>query len=74
MLSNETMKFSDREIVEKGSKALIKELGYAGFLRFIRQIESSGKEDYLSIQEDIYKDMSLDDVFEKASNTWSNIK
>lgn len=70
MLSNETIKFSDKEIVEKGSKALIKELGYAGFLRFIRQFESSGGEDYLKVQEDIYNGMSLDEVFEKTSNTW----
>ncbi|MPN55276.1 hypothetical protein SDC9_202957 [bioreactor metagenome] len=35
MLLNEKSKFTDREIIEKGSKALIKELGYSGFLRFI---------------------------------------
>ena len=71
MLSNETIKYSDKEIVEKGSKALIKELGYAGFLRFIRQLESGGGEDYLKVQDDIYKDMSLDDVFKKASSSWT---
>lgn len=30
---------NDREIIEKGSRALIKELGFNGFLRFIRQVE-----------------------------------
>lgn len=31
MLLNEKSKFTDREIIEKGSRALIKELGYSGF-------------------------------------------
>jgi hypothetical protein len=71
MLSNETIKYSDKEIVEKGSKALIKELGYSGFLRFIKHFETSGNgEDYLKVQESIYKDMSLNEVFEKADKTW----
>ena len=33
MLSNEKYEFSDREIIEKGSRALIKELGYSGKVR-----------------------------------------
>jgi hypothetical protein len=37
MLSNERSQYNDKEIVEKGSRALIKELGYSGFLRYIRQ-------------------------------------
>jgi len=39
MLSNENYKLSDKEITEKGSKALIRELGYSGFLRYIRNFE-----------------------------------
>ncbi len=72
MLLNETVKFSDKEIMEKGSKALIKELGYSGFLRFIKQFEHAEGEDYLKSQGEIYKDMNLDEVFEKASKTWKN--
>lgn len=74
MLSNENYKFSDREIVEKGSRALIKELGYSGFLRFIRRFEEGTGEDYLKVQDDIYKDMSLDEIFQHASNTWEKVK
>ena len=43
MLLNEKSKFTDREIIEKGSRALIKELGYSGFLRFIRHPERTNK-------------------------------
>jgi hypothetical protein len=76
MLSNERFKFSDKEIIEKGSRVLIKELGYSGFLRYIRNFEDGYGEDYLKVQDDIYKDMSLDDIFKRASDTWrkENIK
>ncbi len=74
MLSNENFKLSDKEIIEKGSRALIKELGYSGFLRYIRNFEEGNGEDYLKTQDQIYKDMSLDEVFEKASSNWQDKK
>ncbi len=67
MLSNENYKLSDKEIIENGSRALIKELGYSGFLRYIRNFKEG---DYLNVQNDIYEDMSLDKIFEKASSNW----
>ncbi|MBA4320640.1 MAG: hypothetical protein C0412_19785 [Flavobacterium sp.] len=70
MLLNESYKYSDREIIEKGSRALIQELGYSGFLRYIRNFDESHGEDYLKVQEDIYKEMSIDEVFEKASSNF----
>lgn len=73
MLSNERMRFTDKEIVEKGSRVLIKELGYSGFLRFIRRVEGSSKEDYLKINERVFKGMSLDDIFEGAKEHWYDI-
>jgi len=73
MVLNEKSKYSDKEIIEKGSEALIKEIGYSGFLRFIRQIELGGQ-DYLKIQDELYKDMSLDEVYEKASKNWEQKK
>ena len=73
MLSNDSMKYTDKEIVEKGSRVLIKELGYSGFLRFIRRVEGSSKEDYLKINEEVFKGMSLDDIFEGAKEHWNDI-
>ena len=72
MLLNEKSKFTDREIIEKGSKALIKELGYSGFLRFIRHSEGISKEDYLNIEDEIFNDMPLDDIYDKAKEHWEN--
>lgn len=72
MLSNEKLKYSDKEIIEKGSKALIKELGYSGFIRFIRQVDVHSGQDYLKEQKHIYKNMSLDGIFDEAQKHWGN--
>lgn len=70
MLSNERLKYTDKEIIEKGSRALIKELGYSGFIRFIRHSDGLSKEDYLKYGAEIFKDMSLDNIFEDAKEYW----
>lgn len=74
MLSNERSKFTDREIIEKGSRVLIKELGYSGFLRFIRHSEGISKEDYLKVEDEIFSGMSLDDLYENAKEHWEDNK
>ena len=72
MLLNEKSKFTDKEIIEKGSRALIKELGYSGFLRFIRHSEGVSKEDYLKLEDEIFEDLSLDEIFDNAKEHWEN--
>ena len=72
MLSNERLKFTDKEILEKGSRVLIKELGYSGFLRFIRQSEGISKEDYLKLEKEIFEDMTLDDIYDEAKKYLEN--
>lgn len=72
MLSNEKSKFTDREIIEKGSRALIRELGYSGFLRFIRYSEGISKEDYLKLEDEIFDDLSLDEIFGNAKKHWES--
>ena len=74
MLLNEKSKFTDREIIEKGSRALIKELGYSGFLRFIRHSEGISKEDYLKLEDEIFDDMSVEEIFDNAKEHWGNRK
>ncbi len=71
MLSNEKRQLTDREIIEKGSKALIKELGYAGFLRFIRHSEGLSKEDYLKLENEVFSDMTLDEIYDNAKEHWN---
>jgi hypothetical protein len=72
MLSNERIKYTDKEIIEKGSKALIKELEYSGFLRFIRYSEGISEEDYLKLEKEIFKDMSVDGIFDNAKEYWES--
>ena len=52
--------------IEKGSLVLIKELGYSGLLGFIRYSEGISNEDYLKLDEEIFKDMSVDKIFDDA--------
>jgi hypothetical protein len=72
MLLNEKRNFSDREIIEKGSRSLIKELGYSGFLRFVRHSEGLSKEDYLKLSNEVFSDMSLDEIYDNAKEHWEN--
>ncbi len=72
MLLNEKSNFTDREIIEKGSRALIKELGYSGFLRFIRHSEGISKEDYLKLEDEIFDNQSVDEIFDNAKEHWEN--
>ena len=72
MLLNEKSNFTDREIIEKGSRALIKELGYSGFLRFIRHSEGISKEDYLKLEDEIFDEMFLGEIFNSAKKHWEN--
>lgn len=72
MLLNEKSKFTDKEIIEKGSRALIKELGYSGFLRFIRHSEGIGKEDYLKLEDEIFDGMSLDEIYDNSKGHWES--
>lgn len=74
MLSNERSNFTDREIIEKGSRVLIKELGYSGFLRFIRYSERINKEDYLKVEDEIFNGICLDDLYENAKEHWEDNK
>lgn len=71
MLSNKKNHLSDHEIIEKGSRALIQELGYSGFLRFMKHTDTTGKEDYLFFEDQIFEQMSLEDIFNAAVNYWS---
>ncbi len=72
MLLNEKSKFTDREIIEKGSRVLIKELGYSGFLRFIRYSEGISKEDYLKLEDEVFDDMTLDEIYNNAKEYWKS--
>lgn len=72
MSLNKNIKFTDKEIIEKGSKALIKELGYSGFLRFICHSEGMSREDYLKLEDEIFDDMSLGEIYDNAKEHWED--
>jgi hypothetical protein len=48
----------DMEIIEKGTLALIKELGYSGFLKYLSRVNLC-KNDYIKEQEDFYREIVI---------------
>lgn len=56
---------NDIEIRNLGMKSLINTLGYAGMIRFLRQF-SKGSGDYLELQKELFKGMTVDEIYEKA--------
>jgi len=61
---------SERDLVDNGIRALVDALGYSGAARFLRHF-SKGSEDYLQIQEKLFKGMRLDQIYKKASEHYS---
>lgn len=64
------MKLNDRdmELIERGTKALISELGYAGFLKYISRVQIC-KGSYFREQEVVYRDIAADKEYDKVDNT-----
>jgi hypothetical protein len=61
---------TDSEIIEKGNKAIIKEVGMAGYIRYLRlQRPNNDGRDYLKIRDELVKDMSLEKVIEWSRET-----
>ena len=58
---------TDKEIIEQGITALIRELGYKGLVRFMSQFEQGL--DYLIIQESLFQNMSVDDLYEASRDS-----
>lgn len=56
---------NDIEIRNLGMKSLVNTLGYAGMIRFLRQF-SKGSGDYLELQKEIFKGVTVDEIYEKA--------
>jgi len=56
---------SDLNIKKKGLNVLFRELGEADALRFLSQIRYE-KRDYLALQEELFKGMGVDEIFERA--------
>ena len=42
----------------------------SNYLRLIRQTEGVSKEDYLKLEEDIFEDMSLEEIYDHAKEHW----
>ncbi len=71
MLLDNIKMIPDSEIIEKGARAIINELGYTGYIKFMRLFEH-GEGDYLHVQNDVFKDMSIGEISENAMKYWND--
>ncbi len=60
-----TVMASDTKIREKGLRVLFKNLGEVDAMRFLSQITYE-KRDYLKLQDDLFKGLSVEDIYRKA--------
>jgi hypothetical protein len=64
---------SDRDLLDAGMSALVEALGYSGAVRFLRHF-TKGEGDYLIIQEEIFKGMDMDQIYERAKEHYEGGK
>lgn len=71
MLTDKNNDISDAEIIEKANRAIIKELGVSGYMRYLRlrHIDSNGK-DYIKEQEEFYNNMTVEELSQIARKHW----
>jgi hypothetical protein len=68
-LENQQFVRTEADVREAGYTALIESLGYADAIRFLVQI-SPGQGDYLALQERIFGEMNVDELYERAEAHW----
>ena len=56
---------TDFQIHQKGLHILVKELGEVDTFRFLAQMSHESK-DYLALQDDLFRGMSIDEIYEQA--------
>ena len=71
MLLDNIKPIPDSEIIEKGARALINELGYTGYIKFMRMFEH-GEGNYLHVHDEIFKEMSVREISENSMKYWND--
>jgi len=61
---------SEQALLEVGLRVLIEVLGYADTLRFLAQFSDTGVGDSVAWQQALFKDVSVDGLYEQSSAFW----
>jgi hypothetical protein len=69
VITDQEFTHPDQEVREIGLRALIDSLGYADTLRFLAQV-SGGAGDSVIWQRELFADMSVDKLYERAKAYW----
>ncbi len=63
--------YSDNELRKVALMILTQQLGHANTLRFL-SLHINYKEDYLNIRDELFKDLSVKEIYEDAEKFWEN--
>jgi len=66
-----TENISGTELRKRALVLLNETLGAANTIRFL-SMYNTGKQDYLQIRDELFKDMSANQVFEEAADFWQS--
>jgi len=66
-----TENISDTELRKRALVLLNETLGAANTIRFL-SMYNTGKQDYLQIRDELFKDMRAKQVFEEAADFWQS--
>lgn len=61
----------EQEILLKGIEALNQSLGITGALRFLSILQKNST-DYVEISQQLYQDQTINDIFERANESWQD--
>jgi hypothetical protein len=70
-LTTQRLDRSEMAVWETGFVALIQSLGYADAIRFLILL-NPGQGDYLTWQEQVFGDASVDEIYEQARKQWED--
>ena len=66
-----TENITDTELRKRALVLLNKTLGAANTIRFL-SMYNTGRQDYMEIRDELFKDMSAKQVFEEAADFWES--
>jgi len=72
-LTDQRFARSEMALREAGFMVLIRSLGYGDALRFLTQL-IPGQRDYLELQDQIFGDANVDEIYEQARDHWEHLE
>lgn len=74
MLTDKAQGLSDAEILERANKAILKELGMDGYLRYLQLVPNRKGSDYLKIREELNEGTTVEALCREEAEEYKKKK